>query len=90
MTVQVDIEWRLLVSLGAAGVWWCLIVFYFGLDMCGGCLKSVSNGILVLCVELCKIWLRPRVYMSVQAFRVQQMLYDGIAPKGKIPPTRHF
>ena len=77
-------------SLVAAGTCWCLIVFYFGLDMCGGCLKSVSNGIWVLCVELCKIWLRPRVYMSVQAFRVQQMLYDGIAPKGKIPSTWHF
>ena len=77
-------------SLVAAGTCWCLIVFYFGLDMCRGCLKSVSKGIWVLCMKFCKIWLRPRVYISVQACRVQQMLYDGPAPKGKIPSTWHF
>ena len=73
-------------SLVAAGTCWCLIVFYFGLDMCRGCLKDIW----VLCMKFCKIWLRPRVYISVQACRVQQMLYDGTAPKGNIPSTWHF
>ena len=34
-------------------------------------------------MEVFKIWVRPRVYMRVRALRVQQMLYDGIAPLKK-------
>ena len=71
VAAHVDIEWHLLVPVG---VFWCLTasfsVLWF-LEMRGGCLRSFSKDIWVLFMDVVKVWVPLREYLSVQA------LYDA-------------
>ena len=52
------------------GVCWCLMTSFtvlWCLQMSEGCLRSFSRGIWVLLIDLFKVWMRIRVYRSVQA-----------------------
>ena len=90
MAAHVDIEWHLLVSVG---VFWCPTASFsvlWCLEMRGGCLRSFSKGNLVLSMEVFKVWAPLRGHTSVKALYVQQLLYIGKSPKGKIPHTWHL
>ena len=58
--VHVEVEWRLLVSVG---VCWCLIVSYVVLRVS----EEFLIGYLSAVYELCNVWVPMRVYQSVQA-----------------------
>ena len=60
--------WCLLVSFG---VWRFLFSVLWCLEMRGGCLRSYSKDIWVLFMNVIKVWVPPREYLSVQA------LYDA-------------
>ena len=66
-------------QMAFAGVWWCLMTSFTVLCcllMLEGCLRSFSRGTWVLFMDLSKVWMRIRVYESVQAlYGVANVLY---------------
>ena len=87
---RVDMEWRLLVSVG---VWWCLLVSYVVWrceEGVWGVFQSVSECCFKHNMDVCTVSLRLRVYLSVMALYGAANAHIGKAPKGKIPRTWHF